>query len=160
MKAGALVGREVKMRTLPRPIEAVVLLTSALYFGYGALVNLGTLAIANGLAGVLGCCAPAGQEAVTGQWKLFLLGLFFLVAFVTNLSVGVGAFKGVDWLKKGMQAAGALGLICCLLSLLWWGAAGFGKYIFLATSLFILVRASSTQLADPASLPEGPPMAR
>src|SRR5437763_13598593 len=117
------------MKFKPRPVEAVVLLTAALYFGYGTFINFATLAIANGLARALGgCCAPRGTEAITGQWKLFLLGVLFLVAFVTSVSVGVGAFTGVQWLKKGMTAAGWLGVSCCLLSLIFWGFSGFAKY--------------------------------
>lgn len=136
------------MKCKPRPVEAIVLLTGALYFAYGTFINFAALAIANGLASTFGaCCAPPGAQTVTGLWKVFLLGVLFLVAFVTSLSVGIGAFTGAPWLRKGMAAAGALGAACCLLSLLFWGFGGLAKYLFLAASVYILVSAPRCELA-------------
>jgi hypothetical protein len=126
-----------------------------MYFVYGTLINFATLGLVNGLAGALGgcCAAPRGADVVIGQWKLFLLGTLFLVAFVTSLSVGVGAFTGVSWLKKGMRTAGSLGVACCLLSLCFWGFGGLAKYLFLGASLYILLSAPQCKAAQAVASP-------
>ena len=128
------------MRYVANPVLGIVLLTSSIYYAYGAMVNGFTLAVANGLSRAMGlCCAPpSGAEPVSGQWKVILLCLLFMAAFVAAVAAGIGAFVGVEWLSKGLFVAGTLGIFCCVLSLLFWGFDAILKYLFLAAAVYVL----------------------
>jgi hypothetical protein len=128
------------MRYRAKPAVGIVLLTSSIYYAYGAAVNGFAVAVANGLSSAMGvcCAAPSGAEPVSGQWKAILLCILFIAAFVTAVTAGVGAFVGVEWLSKSIFLAGALGVGGCVFSLILWGFAGIAKYLFLAAAGYVL----------------------